>query len=232
MKRLGIAIFSIATFLGMFRLYLSHPSLDLWHGLNISLSVSKTFCEQTTELLLPWIISGIMLVVVVQGIRQAWTRKSLLLVVHTITCVIVIGVIAIPMCSLTETAQGNGFIGSQQLFQPLWQKYAMPYRAANGYGLFRRMTGVNSAFMDTMAGWAGLGPSVVARPEIIIEGLFTTTNKQGQQSGSATSVVGKWREITFRWKPGHTNILPRQVAPHQPRYASATSRKLLLLTVN
>lgn len=206
----------------MFRIYLSHPSLDPWHGLNISLSVSKGFCEQVTEFLLPWIIAAVMLYVVVQGITQAWRRKSPAVVVHVIVCVVVTGVVAIPMCSLTETTQNNGFVGSQRFFQPLWQKYALPYRAANGYGLFRRMTGVGRAFMESKAGWAGLAPSVVARPEIILQGLFETSEEQ-----NTTSVGGKWRDIQFRWKPGHTNILPRQVAPHQPRFVTQELQGML-----
>eukprot|EP00553_Chaetoceros_curvisetus_P002502 CAMPEP_0204616432 /NCGR_PEP_ID=MMETSP0717-20131115/3679_1 /ASSEMBLY_ACC=CAM_ASM_000666 /TAXON_ID=230516 /ORGANISM="Chaetoceros curvisetus" /LENGTH=269 /DNA_ID=CAMNT_0051629679 /DNA_START=901 /DNA_END=1710 /DNA_ORIENTATION=- len=87
---------------------------------------------------------------------------------------------------------------------------------SNGYGLFRRMTGVGDAtfMMDKRRndgiewGWAGLPPSVVARPEIILEAQVS--------QGNDKSVVSS-RELHFRWKPGDVTQRPQQVAPHQPR---------------
>ena len=81
--------------------------------------------------------------------------------------------------------------------------FAQSFRIVNGYGLFRRMTGVanhNYSYTDKW-GWGGLSPSIVHRPEIIIEGLFGD----------------EWNEINFSWKPGDIGESPRQVAPHQPR---------------
>jgi hypothetical protein len=52
-------------------------------------------------------------------------------------------------------------------------------------------------------GWGGLEPSVVARPEVVLEGLDPE--------------VDEWREIEFRWKPGDLDTAPRFVAPYQPR---------------
>lgn len=64
------------------------------------------------------------------------------------------------------------------------------------------MTGVGGTSPTATTGWAGLPPSVVARPEIILEVQFDDE---------------AWHELSFRWKPGNTEVLPRQVAPHQPR---------------
>ena len=81
----------------------------------------------------------------------------------------------------------------------------------NGYGLFRRMTGVapnnEHAGNLTNVGWGGLPPSIVARPEIILEGMFANPNNG----------TGEWKELIFRWKPGPVTAMPKQVAPHQPR---------------
>ena len=73
---------------------------------------------------------------------------------------------------------------------------------SHGYGLFRRMTGVGSQPIgDKTLGWAGLPPSIVARPEIIVEVILDDAEE--------------WRELNFRWKPGRIDELPLQVAPHQ-----------------
>eukprot|EP00580_Thalassiosira_gravida_P005343 CAMPEP_0201655742 /NCGR_PEP_ID=MMETSP0493-20130528/46166_1 /ASSEMBLY_ACC=CAM_ASM_000838 /TAXON_ID=420259 /ORGANISM="Thalassiosira gravida, Strain GMp14c1" /LENGTH=259 /DNA_ID=CAMNT_0048132335 /DNA_START=1065 /DNA_END=1844 /DNA_ORIENTATION=- len=53
-------------------------------------------------------------------------------------------------------------------------------------------------------GWAGMPPSIVARPEIILEALIDDSEE--------------WRELNFRWKPGRIDQLPFQAAPHQPRF--------------
>ena len=72
------------------------------------------------------------------------------------------------------------------------------YHLVSGYGLFRRMTGVGpSVTID------GVTPSIVARPEVVIEGLQGSTNQ--------------WVEIHFKYKPTDVNQAPPFVAPHQPR---------------
>jgi hypothetical protein len=53
-------------------------------------------------------------------------------------------------------------------------------------------------------GWAGLPPSIVARPEIIFEALIDGNPE--------------WSELNFRWKPGKIDKRPLQAAPHQPRF--------------
>ena len=76
---------------------------------------------------------------------------------------------------------------------------------SSGYGLFRRMVGVGSfdGHVASLPYIGGLSPSVVARPEIVMEGL--------------DGASGEWREIHFRHKPGDTRSRPTFVMPHQPR---------------
>jgi hypothetical protein len=136
-------------------------------------------------------------------------QKSISTLLHGIVCLLVIGVVALPLTSLTPKLQRNGFIGSKQIVAPLHKTYARPYHLSNGYGLFRRMTGVG-AVSSSDGGWDGLPPSVVARPEVILEGLF--------QNDGFDSNEEHWQELSFRWKPGNNlESLPFQVAPHQPR---------------
>mmetsp|Transcript_16336 Transcript_16336/g.19964 ORF Transcript_16336/g.19964 Transcript_16336/m.19964 type:complete len:283 (-) Transcript_16336:13-861(-) len=95
----------------------------------------------------------------------------------------------------------------EYFIQP-WQQI-QPFGLSNSYGLFRRMTGVGTydrhQHHDNREeeGYGGLPPSIVKRPEIILEGFSVKTNK--------------WRELNFRWKPGNIYEMPKQVAPHQPR---------------
>ncbi|KAE9320352.1 hypothetical protein PF008_g18051 [Phytophthora fragariae] len=72
------------------------------------------------------------------------------------------------------------------------------YRITSAYGLFRSMTGVGSVQLDD-----GQHYSVVARPEIILEGT---------KDGGLT-----WEEYHFKYKPGDVNSAPRLVAPLHPR---------------
>ncbi|DBA01864.1 TPA: hypothetical protein N0F65_006012, partial [Lagenidium giganteum] len=72
-----------------------------------------------------------------------------------------------------------------------------PFRIVSAYGLFRRMTGVGSLHRD------GKVYSVVARPELIIEG----TNDGGMT----------WLPYHFRYKPGDVAAMPRRAMPFQPR---------------
>lgn len=71
------------------------------------------------------------------------------------------------------------------------------YRITSPYGLFRTMTGVGTMERD------GERVSVVARPEIILEG---------------TADDGKtWREYHFKHKPGDVYTRPSRAMPMQPR---------------
>ncbi|RLN58868.1 hypothetical protein BBJ29_005591 [Phytophthora kernoviae] len=74
----------------------------------------------------------------------------------------------------------------------------VPYRATNTYGLFRTMTGVGTVQLEN-----GHRFSVVARPEIILEGT---------KDGGVT-----WKAYHFKYKPGEVTATPRLVAPFHPR---------------
>ncbi|POM80426.1 Lipase maturation factor 2, partial [Phytophthora palmivora] len=72
------------------------------------------------------------------------------------------------------------------------------YSITSAYGLFRRMTGVGTVQLDN-----GQRFSVVARPEIILEGT---------DDGGLT-----WKAYHFKYKPGDVTSAPRLVAPFHPR---------------
>jgi hypothetical protein len=81
---------------------------------------------------------------------------------------------------------------------------------SSSYGLFRQMTGVGDGAGHNLRdfGWAGLPPSVVARPEIVFEGLFSVDDEGTQE----------WRELNFHYKPTDVKQAPKWVAPYQPRF--------------
>lgn len=174
--------------------------MNWWYSLNVSLKLSRADCDAISERVLPIVIVACLAFVVWKGISAFQEKKSPLVVFHTLVCLMAIGVTAMPLCSLTRQLQRDGFWGSDQLFAPIYRNL-QPYRLINGYGLFRRMTGVGPLNGD---GWAGQPLSVVKRPEIILEGTF-----EGDED--------EWTELSFRWKPGNVYHMPQQVAPHQPR---------------
>lgn len=80
-------------------------------------------------------------------------------------------------------------------------KATQPFSLVSSYGLFRSMTGVSAR---QGAGRVGrFVPSMVARPEIILQGLHPGTQQ--------------WLDISFRHKPGSLQVRPTVVAPLQPR---------------
>jgi len=142
--------------------------------------------------------------------NQSSISTSFLFFFRGAICILWLGLLAVPFLSLTSALQRNGFVGSKEFIQ-LYQSL-LPYHVSNGYGLFRRMTGVGSLHDQSSTsvnqkqdwGWAGLPPSVVARPEVILEGIFENDDNN-------------WKELTFLWKPGNVTLRPRQMAPYQPR---------------
>lgn len=175
---------------------------DWWNELNISLKISRADCDAFTEQLLPPVVLACLVCVIWTGMNCFRKHKNLLVLLHLLVCIITIGATAVPLCALTRHLQNDGFVGSRDLFVPIYRQL-QPYRLINGYGLFRRMTGVGPM---KGPGWAGQPPSLVERPEIILEGIFEGETDQ-------------WTELSFRWKPGREHERPQQVAPHQPRYS-------------
>jgi len=80
---------------------------------------------------------------------------------------------------------------------------------SSGYGLFRQMTGVGGRY-EGSKGWGSdqnghpLPPSIVQRPEVVMEGI-------GQD--------GNWHTIHFNYKPTDLDEMPSFIAPLQPRFS-------------
>ena len=197
---------------------------SLW---NIKLTFTKYDCEKVINYMIPLTILYLYVIFGVSAISTIWdhvrfrsgTFHVLGKSVRSIVCVIWIGLLAIPFLSLTNTLRREGFVGSK-MFMPYYQEL-QSYHVSNGYGLFRSMTGVGSYKLNNekIWGWAGQKPSIVSRPEIILEGIFEEEQSSYDDDDDVDDVNDneKWQEINFRWKPGNVNAFPAQVAPHQPR---------------
>jgi hypothetical protein len=156
------------------------------------------------EMYLPWIPYCTVMTVLTLPFSSK-TMKFPSRFLHALLCVVIIGSVAVPLDQIyPERTQ------FQSSFSSVVSQYTRPYGIINGYGLFRRMTGVGQN-PEGIKGWAGLPPSIVARPEIILEGAYRSVN-----ATSENDLV--WEELdVFRWKPHSVYSMPRQVAPHQPR---------------
>lgn len=197
-----------------------------WSDWNIVMTFSLENCNKMIESCIPTsvLIAWILLSFSIIKAITSQPNYKFLFIARGLVCAIWIGILAIPSLSLTQNLQNKGFVASD-IFSMLW-KETRYLQLSSGYGLFRRMTGVGIdpnqyvAFqqnkeLQTRFGWAGLPPSIVARPEIIFEGLFKSSN--GKEDNSSMSTANEWKEIAFRWKPGKLDDPPKQVAPHQPR---------------
>lgn len=188
----------------MFTFYIFDDT-SWWRSLNVKLALTKAHCNQISEVMVPVVAVFLSTVVIFKAIHSFRSRQAILTPIHAFICLTTIGIVLVPMCDLTPRLRSGGFIGLKKIFRPLHAQYARKYMISNGYGLFRQMTGVGE--VPDIEGWAGLPPSVVARPEIILEGVF--------HGGNSSEEV--WHELQFRWKPGDVRKMPLQVAPHQPR---------------
>ena len=164
--RAACLLYSAGTFLTMFEISTAN------HALSIRLRTTSQEVDRYTEALLPLVVYTVVTGIAVQTVRQTIIRRSPFVLLHGSICIGAIGMAALPLFSLTLNLQQAGFVGSRTLIAPLYQKYARPYHLSNGYGLFRRMTGVGTTSPAATTGWAGLPPSIVARPEIILEAQF------------------------------------------------------------
>mmetsp|Transcript_37611 Transcript_37611/g.117575 ORF Transcript_37611/g.117575 Transcript_37611/m.117575 type:complete len:477 (-) Transcript_37611:356-1786(-) len=130
--------------------------------------------------------------------------RSWLLLAFVLTAVLPSGAVlgafpvtAIPLLSLSQRWR-NQWV--PQRFVKLF--YALqPFHVSSGYGLFRRMTGMGEMPADAEVGpealIGGLPPSVVARPEIILEGFVEDASKRKENEDGTTTLVGDWVEIPF-----------------------------------
>lgn len=126
----------------------------------------------------------------------SWTRVCVKLV-YLVTCSLPCGWI-FTSSVLTLSVLDESFQHSLPPFVFAVYDTTASLRITSPYGLFRTMTGVGTVERDN-----GERISVVARPEIILEG----TNDSGQT----------WRAYHFQYKPGNVLARPRRAMPLQPR---------------
>ena len=181
--------------------------------LSIVLTWTRSFCNQVIERSVPLAVIMVFVILIVSGsdvLSMKKGREAALL--HLIVCIICLGTCAVPLLNLSPGLRESSSMLPTQLFIKPWS-IVQPYQFSNGYGLFRRMTGVGeNGNRNDGQGWGGFPPSVVERPEIILEGRLLTT--------------GEIRELNFRWKPGNVTKRPRQVAPLQPRVSFASHSRI------
>ena len=178
--------------------------------IGLKLTTTKHDCNRLVDQTVPIAVACTLIFVLVMGVRGVIkSRRSnrLYSILHTSVCCMCIMVTALPFLDLSPNLN-QATMKQFPLGSSAWmnvRRYSR--RVSHGYGLFRQMTGVGQPSMHddlaTNIGWTGLPPSIVERPEIILE---------GKVDGSE-----EWRELNFRWKPGKVDKWPLQVAPHQPR---------------
>ena len=191
------------------------------HEMNISLNMTKQECTKMIENILPITIictfaflfrsTFLIWMNIARNRDGVFSFRMLKFTMHFIACFVCVGIVSVPFLNLVPGLNNLMVMAPSQIFVKSW-KQVQPYGLSNGYGLFRRMTGVgeNRGFDRGTYGWANEAPSIVERPEIILEG-FLEKDKQ-------------WKELKFRWKPGDVYSLPKQVAPHQPRVCQIASQ--------
>lgn len=199
---------SVNTRMSWLRMILSHLACWLFLGwtfksmfaivegdssLSIHLITTREELDQYTNIIVPVVLFAILVSSVYRAAVSA-ARGAYPTLINGTICCLVISMVGLPLATLTSSLKESGLFGLQKLATPLYQTYVYPYHLSNGYGLFRRMTGVGQA--PNTKGWAGLTPSVVARPEVILEGQWDDDDE--------------WQELSFRWKPGDVHSLPQQ----------------------
>ena len=175
----------------------------------LKLSMNKQDCNNIAEKILPIVILFTILCTFMSGVHLVRKNVGLSSLMHTFVCLACIVVTAMPLFDLSPGMYQLGFLKPSTLRTIRRQTSVV----SHGYGLFRRMTGVGKSSF-TGINVEGLPPSVVARPEIILEAIIVD---EDGSSGNSTA-ENDWQELNFRWKPGGIDRRPRQVAPHQPRF--------------
>lgn len=173
--------------------------------IGIKLTMTKSECNNLIEWTIPIAVASALAFTVITGMGGIIRSKSnrLSTCIRTLVCCSCIAITAVPFLDLTPNMMHQQQT-TAHLKPSTWRKIRWHSNSiSHGYGLFRRMTGVGQSSPDDPIGYAGLPPSIVARPEIILEAQVDDSNE--------------WRELNFRWKPGSVNQRPLQVAPHQPR---------------
>ena len=133
-----------------------------------------------------------------KGIRKVC--KVLVSLLVLLICLVMISMSALTMSSISGNIKDSIPSKVTNLAHKL-----RPFTLTSGYGLFRAMTGMASISQKSSKNskiWQYV-PSVVARPEIEVEGFDEATQS--------------WKPIYFAYKPGDEYDKPRWVAPLQPR---------------
>jgi len=135
-------------------------------------------------------------------VQRARRYTALLLKAFLRTLTICACFVMIPLSALSMSGVASSSLLNYQPVQS-FARLVQPLHLSSGYGLFRQMTGVWSNQMLRNGKRWDYVPQVVARPEVVMEGLDATTLE--------------WEPIHFKYKPGDLHEAPKWVAPHQPR---------------
>jgi len=173
--------------------------------LGLKLIMTSDDCNAILERAVPITVACTLIFTIATGVRSTLKKKTnrLSSCTHCLVCCICITSTAVPFIDITPNFNQTSL---GRIMSAPGMQYVRRYSSNifHSYGLFRRMTGVGLIPIDAVdkhTRWAGIPPSIVARPEIIVEALIDDSEE--------------WRELNFRWKPGRVDIFPRQVAPHQ-----------------
>ena len=204
----------------MFELYqIEHPVNTERFVFGLKLSLTRLACNQMVNKTVPISVFVVLAATMYSAIRifkkQASFWRRLSAISRTFVCCFCIIATARPLYSLTPSLRQPDFF--EKVLRSVPHEDVL---VSSGYGLFRRMTGVGTVKImpfEQSYGWAGAQPSVVARPEIIIEAIFE--DKDITEDDLTINQANKvWHELNFRWKPGDITHWPKQMAPHQPRF--------------
>ncbi len=170
----------------------------------LKLVMTNEACNAILERAVPITVACTLIFTIATGVRSTFkkTTNRLSSCTHCLVCCICITLTSLPFIDLTPNFKQTS-LGRIMSVPGMQNAQRYSNNIFHGYGLFRRMTGVGSRSIDAVdkTGWAGMQPSIVARPEILVEALIGDSEE--------------WRELNFRWKPGRIDVFPRQVAPHQ-----------------
>ena len=200
----------------MFDVEYIQDSVDLGRQMiGLKLAMTKIECNDFIEMAIPIAVPATLFFAAITGmhaiIKNESTLSQLGSLIHMLVCIFCIVMTALPIFEMTPKMRQSTFYGID-LNSSSWRNIRRN-SFTNGYGLFRKMTGVGNVNVESV-GWAGLPPSIVARPEIIIEAVI-----EDVENGTSTESMNEvWHELKFRWKPGDSAQRPLQVAPHQPRF--------------
>ena len=189
----------------------------------LKLVVTKHDCNDLIEWAIPIVVPSTIVFTAMTGVHcimnASSARARFGTFFHTFVCCFCISFTAVPLLDLTPEMNQSNLFGVT-LRPSMWRNFRQnSFFVSNGYGLFRRMTGVGSTvIVGEHVGWAGLPPSIVARPEIIVDAVIHDFDDENLLDNATATNDELWTELKFRWKPGNISQRPLQVAPHQPRF--------------